>query len=72
MCVTGASADTWGELTTRSSPARRTMAQIKGKAIKNGKNKIMSTHVKLGIFNSQIVQHYITNSVFKNFVYMRS
>ena len=48
------------------------MAQIKGKAVKNGENKIMSTKVKLGLFNSQIVQHYITDSVFTNFAYMRS
>ena len=49
-----------------------TMAQIQGKAVENGENETMSTKVKLGLFNSQIVQHYITGSVFTNFAYMRS
>ena len=48
------------------------MAQIKGKAVKNGENKMMSTKLKLGLFNSQKVSHYITDSVVTNFAYMRS
>ena len=36
------------------------------------RKKILSTNVKLSLFNSQIVKHYITGSVFTNFAYMRS
>ena len=32
----------------------------------------MSTKVLLGLFNSQIVQHYISDSVFTDIAYMRT